>query len=239
MSSCHARSPAENEVTGQAALDIGPRALPPTREVQRLPVVVSEELRVIRDAPAGRCSTHRAAAMCFSAAGRTRDLLVGDVADERVPEGEFVLAAQSTRRGTGRTNSRRTSSRSSRRVTPRSRSPTAATAPLQKTRPSTERPATRLFSSGRSVSSRAAISACTVSGMAPCRRRRRARRACGELLGVERVSARALEQHRLRLGGHHRPLEQEMQEAAVLVPTAATARRRRIALPPAPARTCS
>ena len=64
-----------------------------TTKLQRLRVVVSEELRVIREAPFGRELDPLGRLDVLPAARRARDLLVGDIADEDVPEGEFLLVA--------------------------------------------------------------------------------------------------------------------------------------------------
>ena len=97
----------------------------------------------------------------------------------------------------------------------------AATAPDQKTFPITAASCSRLLRSGGSVSSRAAISACSESGKAistlsaqpPVRVEQVAvAQHADELLGVQRVPARPLEQQLLRLGRQHRLLEQRGHE---------------------------
>ena len=99
-------------------------------------------------------------------------------------------------------------------------------------------PATALFSSGRSVSSRAGISACTVSGMARPSTSPRSPSMRDELLGVERVSARSLEQQPLCVsaGMTERSSRDETRRAGLLVRQRRQPSRRRVAPSPAPAR---
>ena len=107
-----------------------------------------------------------------------------------------------------------------------SRSPIAASAPAQKTLPITAASASSDFTSGSSVSRRAAISACTESGngtSAPSRSRQlepscdeqvAVLQQAHELLREERVATGALEDRLLQLGRQHRRLEQAGDELA-------------------------
>src|SRR4030095_10260927 len=159
------------------------------------------------------------------------------------------------------TDELRTGRRSSFRVTvrrPSSTEPTSsplmkATAPAQKTVPTTAASCRRAFRSAGSVSSRAAITAWTVSGIgmsapaAPCpvwpRRSRprplddpAVREHASELPRVQRVAAGTLEQRELRLAGQFGSAQVSRDQAARLVARERGERDRGgVALAPAPA----
>ena len=83
--------PREHEEADELALHVGPALTGGVQELERLPVVMHEDLRVIRDALGrGLLDPARSGEMLL----RTRpagNLLVGDIAHERVPERELLL----------------------------------------------------------------------------------------------------------------------------------------------------
>ena len=147
--------------------------------------------------------------------GGTRNLPVADVPDQQVPEAVFPLARHRTRPGE-RTSSLRASSCSASSTSRGSRSPISTSAPAQKSLPMTAASCSRLLRSGASVSRRAAISACTDSGQLDILDRPGEQVAVGEqtheLLRVQGVAARPLEQRLLCLCGQDRPLEERADE---------------------------
>ena len=144
--------------------------------------------------------------------GGARDLRVADVPDEDVPEGVLALALHRARAG-GRTSSLRASSCSA--CSPRA----GRGRPSRRARPprtpcrAPRRPGAGSCAPAGSVSRRAAISACTDSGTSSSSLEHAAvGEQAHELLRVQRVAARPLEQRLLRLGRQHRPLEQRRDE---------------------------
>ncbi len=157
-------------------------------------------------------SIHAAARTCFSARAARGNLLVGDVAHEDVPEGELLLVAH--RRDACRSyelpaNELAKPGSTSLAIRP----PMAARAPVQNTFPRTDASWSERFQLGvervqargdeRVHGLRHAMHLDALLGSTSMR---------DELLRVEGIAARPLEQRGLRLGGKDRPLEQRRDE---------------------------
>ena len=178
MSRRIARSPARMRKRAEPGLEVRARCAPAARpELERLLVVVDEDLRMVGDALVRLGFDPVSCQHVLAARAARGNLLVRDVADEHVPERELLLLAH--RRDAGRPHELAPHEVSqAREHVSRDRSPIAARAPVQKTFPRTDASWRSAFSSGPSVSSRAAISACTVSGSDMPRPSPRGRRAC-------------------------------------------------------------
>ena len=144
-----------------------------------------------------------------------RDLRVADVPHEHVPEAVLVLALH-------RARARRADELLAGELVQRQlHLGRVAPAHLGRARPprrpcpAPRRPGAGSCAPGVRVSRRAAISACTESGTSPLSPSSAAvREQAHELLRVQGVSARALEQRLLRLRRQHRPLEQRATAGA-------------------------
>ena len=199
-----------------------PPAPPPARawpaapdELERLQVVVGEHVGQVLG-PLARLALEPGGGRAVAGgAGGARDLGVADVPDQQVPEAVLGLALHRAV-GERRTSSLRASSCSACSTSRGSRSPISASAPAQNTLPTTAASWSRLLRSGESVSRRAAISACTESGTSSTASLElpAVGEQAHELLRIQRVAARPLEQRLLRLRGQHRPLEQRARSAA-------------------------
>ena len=202
----------ENEVTGQAAFDIGPRVSRRAREVERLAVVVNEDLGVVGDAFAGSLLDPAGSSNMLVCSRGTWDLLVSDVAHERVPEGELVLAVD--RRDADGADELAVDELV--QLTPRDT--TIAFADCRDRAAPEDSP-----DDGSIVQERFLLRTKRVEPR--CDQRLHGLRYgealdvaallehARELLGVQRVASRSLEEHALRLGRQERAVEQEMQEA--------------------------
>ena len=128
---------------------------------------------------------------------RPRDLLIRHIANKGVPERELVLALQSTRPATGRTNSRRSKlARPRRDLVARTSPSSAATAPAQNDAPDDGGVLEECLQLRRErVEPRGRSSACTVSGTARLSHVHALDEHPRELLRVERIASRTLEQH--------------------------------------------
>ena len=185
-----------------------------------LEVVVGEHVGEVLDPLAGLgLDPAAAAATCLAARCDPRDLAVGDVADEHVPEAELLLAFHRRLRA-GRTSSLRASSCSACSTRAGRASPIAATARPEHL-PDHRGVLQKRLRVGRSVSSRAAISAWRESGngtsasaSCTCQLEEIAvAQHAHELLRVQGVAARPLERspaasrrgaRPARAGGHER-----------------------------------
>ena len=81
----------EQEEADELALDVGPALSGGVEELERLPVVVDEDLGVVSHALGGPLLDPARGREVLLRARPAGDLLVGDVAHERVPERELLL----------------------------------------------------------------------------------------------------------------------------------------------------
>ncbi len=189
---------------------------------ERLAVVVGDDLGQVPDPLAGHRLDPLGDRLVAAGPARPRDLGVGDVPDQGVPEHVLVLvldrggprpldellALQLGQGGLDRL--------AAVAVGPGRPPSMAATAPGQKTRPTTAASWTSALTSGARVSRRAAISPCTVSGTgmsgtaapSPLGRQALVGEQARELLGVQGVAAGPLQQQGLDPDGQHRPAHQ-------------------------------
>ena len=150
-------------------------------------------------------------------AGGARDLRVADVPDQQVPEAVLGLALHRGAAGGADELLARQLVQVPLHLGRAPGRPSRPARPAQKTLPTTAASWSRLFRSAGSVSSRAAISACTESGTSISTRLAPVGKQARELLRIEWVAARALEQRPLRLRRQHRPLEQDGDQAGGLL----------------------
>ena len=158
----NARSPASRSARcagSRAALTSVPGG---PAKLERSEVVVREHLGVVLRA-SQRLRATLPPAWCFVRPAGARDLAVRDITDEQVAEGVLRLAGNGRTALTPHELLRSSSCRRSSSVQ-RSPLPRWATAPSQKTFPSTDASWSTCFSSGESASRRAATIPCTVSG---------------------------------------------------------------------------
>ena len=226
----------EQQNANELAGDVRPLVARRPYQLQRLRVVVDEDLRMVGDALRSGLLDPAGGGEMLLGARRARNLLVGDIADERVPEGELLLAVD--------------------RGNPDRADELAVHEPVQvppdrisltladrgdAARP--EHPA----DDGGVMEERLELGP---EGVEPCGDERMhglghgetvdgsslREHAC-ELLGVERVATRPLEEHPLRLGRQERAVEESVDEATGLLDRERRERdRRRVALASTPAR---
>ena len=192
--------------------------------------MVGEHLRVILGTPEALDPLCRVAVLRRTVGAR--DLAVGDVANECMGERELALALDR------RTALLAYESLACERVKGGRRLVRlAAQRPVQKTFPRTEASRRSSFSSRcQSVEARR-DDALESLGQGERLGRTLLEEELRELLGVERIAARSLEQHELRVGGEHGPIEKPAEEeSGLLVGERRKSEGRRVQLAAAPTR---